>query len=219
MEDQGLGVPILVPHPFPVKRRQRLTGRPRVPADERQLEHLRQRKAPRRIPGQRPDEVDHAIARLPVEVRRPAAELHRREHLDRDATIRPGRDLLRPRHEEQLVHDGLRRVERMHPQREGLGAGTVGRRAENARGENRPPGELAHHTQGISDIGDVPQPAADDRLPPPESRSRTRYAHFQGVGDTGDQRPTACQPCRTWWFRDSAMTAGGSPTPRRVDRP
>ena len=93
-----------------------------------------------------------------------------------DAAIRPRRDLLRPRHEEQLVHDGLRRVERMHPQREGLGAGTIGRRKENARDENRPPGEPAHHTQVVSDIGNSPQLAASDRLPRRRSRGQGRGA-------------------------------------------
>ena len=68
--------------------------------DERQLEHLDAREAAGRVAGQRPHHVDHAVARLVVQLHRRAAQLHGRIGLELDAAARVLLDLVHPR----LVH-------------------------------------------------------------------------------------------------------------------
>ena len=86
-------------------------------ADEGQLEHLGRREAARCRSGQRPNDVDHAVARLVVELRRRAAELHGRENLDLEFAARALLHHLRPRRQHLGVAVGHRRQEMMQPQR------------------------------------------------------------------------------------------------------
>ena len=130
MEDQRLGILVLILQPRPVEVVQGLAGRLRVRADEGQLEGFGQRKPPRRVAGQGPDDIDHAVARLPVEVRWLAAELHRREHLHLDPALGSLLDLLGPWLQKQPNRDGLGRVEGVQPKRDRLRASAVRKRKE-----------------------------------------------------------------------------------------
>jgi hypothetical protein len=72
---------------------------------ERQLEDLDAREAPGRVARQRPDDIDHAVARLVVQLHRRAAELHGGVGLELDATAGFLLDLVHP----GLVHRAARR--------------------------------------------------------------------------------------------------------------
>ena len=85
--------------------------------DERQLEHLGRGEAAGGRARQRPDDIDHAVARLIVELRRRAAELHRREDVDLDLAARVLLDHLGPRRQHLGVAVGHRRQEVVQFQR------------------------------------------------------------------------------------------------------
>jgi hypothetical protein len=106
---------------------------------EGQLEGFRGREAAGARAGERPDDVGDAVAGLVVELGRRAAELHRREDVDLDATAGLGLDLLGPGREQLGVPVRHRRQEVVHLQRHlrGLAPGDAGdgRRRNGGTGE------------------------------------------------------------------------------------
>ncbi len=93
-----------------------------VPGHERQLEYLRLDEASGLVGRYRPDDIRHAVARLVEELRRRAAQLHRRVDLALDPAARLLADLLAPRVEHLRLNGGLRRQEVMQLQHDLLRA-------------------------------------------------------------------------------------------------
>jgi hypothetical protein len=116
-----------------------------VRGDEGELEHLGAREAAGRVAGQGPDDVDHAVLRLVVQLRRLAAQLHGREDLDLDLAAGQLGDLLGPRVEQLRVRIGLGRQEVMQPQRH-LGCSGRAHTKQRRSGHRR----RAHADQGAS---------------------------------------------------------------------
>jgi hypothetical protein len=77
-------------------------------------------KAAGGVAGQRPDDIDHAVLGLVVQLHRRAAELHGGVGLELDATARLGLDLLHPGLVHVEPHIGLRRHEGVELQRHRL---------------------------------------------------------------------------------------------------
>jgi hypothetical protein len=111
-----------------------LRGRLGAGRHERQLERLGAREASRGVAAQRPHDVDHAVARLVVERRRAAAELHGRIDLDLDASGRLLLDLLGPGGDEVGRHRRLRRQEVVDAQGDLLRGGRAGLAGEDGGG-------------------------------------------------------------------------------------
>ena len=75
---------------------------------ERQLERFDLGKPPGRGARHGPDDIGDTIARLIEQMRRRAAELHRRKQIDADAAAGVRLDLARPGRQELLVHGATR---------------------------------------------------------------------------------------------------------------
>ena len=114
---------------------------------KRQFESFDFAKASRRAAGHGPDDIGKPVARLIEQLRRRAAELHRREKLDADALVRLRLDLARPWRQEFLVpgrhrreimmqlERRLRRIGARQPQHGGSGHRRHGRSQKRAAGQ------------------------------------------------------------------------------------
>ena len=119
---------------------QRRAARLGVLRHERQLEHLGLEETAGLVRRHGPDDVGHAVARLVEELRRRAAELHRRINLALDPAPRLLAELVAPRREELRLDRRLRRQEMMDPQYHLLRAGCVS--GERECRADRPGNEL-----------------------------------------------------------------------------
>ncbi len=126
----------------------RLRRRLGVGRHERQLEHLHQREAAGRVAGQRPHDVGDAVLHLVDELRRGAAELHRRVDLALEPVARVLRDLVAPRHEELRGRHRARRPEVMDLERDFLRGG--GQCGGGEGGDDDRTGN-AHDSSGVRD--------------------------------------------------------------------
>ena len=102
---------------------------------ERQLEYFRFDEAAGLIGRDRPDNVGDAVARLIEELRRCAAQLHRRIDLALQAAVRFLVDLLAPRVEELRLDRRLRRQKVMDLQNDFLRDCAGGAKRSHARDE------------------------------------------------------------------------------------
>ena len=145
---------------------------------EGQFEGLADREAAGRVARQGPDEVDDAVAGLVEELRRRAAELHRRKDVDLDAAVRILAHLLRPGRQELRLAVGDGREEVVHAQRHlrrlrvtlaqkrrgGDGAPGKGQEAAAGRGHGGPPRDRVRSCFGPG--GRVGRYRVRRRLPP-----------------------------------------------------
>src|SRR5690606_31422396 len=88
--------------------------------DEWQFEHFGLVEAPRGVAQHRPGDVGNAVARLVKQLRRGAAKLHGAVHLNLDAPIGFGFDLLDPGRDRLGRNRGLRRQKLVQSQGHGF---------------------------------------------------------------------------------------------------
>ncbi|MCY1306871.1 hypothetical protein D9M70_567550 [compost metagenome] len=100
--------------------------------DERKLEHLGGGEAPRRVAGQGPDDIDDAVGRLIVKLRRLSAELHGRKDVDLERALALLLQGFCPWSQQPLVDVGRRRQEVVQLQRN-CALGARGTRSQDER--------------------------------------------------------------------------------------